>query len=101
MGQCLPMARQGIQDLRSPKQKLESHGANGQSCLGTEAGGNEGLNLPRAPYASEAAKHGSWDQPDSQGPCGKVLFLGSICPVWKLDRETHLSCFLPTPLPGQ
>lgn len=60
----LPMAGHKTQGPRGPKQKPELHRANSQSYLGTEAGGDEGLNLPRVPYASEEAREcGSEGQP--------------------------------------
>lgn len=62
----------------------------------------DSLNLPRVPCASEETReYGSWDQPDSQGPCSKVPIPGPICPVWEQDLEIHPACFLPTLLPGQ
>lgn len=72
--QCLSVARHGTQDPRGPKQKLELRGADGQSCLGTEAGGDKGLTqlTQSALCFKDAREHGSWNQPDLQGPCGKV-----------------------------
>lgn len=55
----LPMARHETQDPRGPKRKPEPHGANGQSCLGTEAGGRQGTQLTQ----SAACFRGSPEDP--------------------------------------